>query len=103
MRHRPHHGDLVHDLGRSRQQLAHAQAGDRRRNRADLAAHLGDRIGLRVERLVLRRRTVEEDEDARFRLAEVRRRAGPISGQREVIRQPEPHGAEAADREELAA
>jgi hypothetical protein len=55
--------EVVTPRGQPRQVLAEANAGDRRRRRAVLAADLGGDVGLRAERLVLRRPAGLEDED----------------------------------------
>ena len=50
---RADHRHGIHDLGHPRQQLAHRQARHARGNRLELAAQLGRRVRLHVERVLL--------------------------------------------------
>jgi hypothetical protein len=72
MRQRADHGQAIHDRGDLGQALADVDAGNIRGDRPQLALDLRRRLGLGIERLVLRRRAVLVDQDARLGLAELR-------------------------------
>ena len=56
--------ELVGGLGQIRHRFAELDARHGSGNRLELAANLGRRIGLGIERLVMRRPAVEPDHDA---------------------------------------
>jgi hypothetical protein len=60
---RANQADLVHGLGHVGQQLADFQAGDVGGNWLVFAANFFRRIGLKIERVVMRKPASEEHED----------------------------------------
>jgi len=80
--HRAQDGNLVEMPGSPRHQLADEDAGDIGLNRPQIAAHLGDGIGLRIPRLMLRRAAQEAHDDARLRASHL---PSPLG---EVLRAP---------------
>ena len=82
MRDRADHRDLVHHPRQLRQPLADVQARHARRDRTQLAADLHRGVGLGVERLELAGRAVQEEQDARLRLAETRQAVAEASRRR---------------------
>ena len=66
MRHRPHDSQSIRDAGDLRQPFADLQTGDGRVDGFHLTLNLsrGERLG--IERLMLRRRPEQKDEDARL-------------------------------------
>ena len=66
--------------GRARHVLGEEHAGRSRGDRLELAANFRRRVGLGVERLVVRRAAVEPDQDARRRLGRLARRALGVAG-----------------------
>ena len=70
---RANEGTAMHPLGQPRQVFADLQARHRRRDRLELAANLGRRVRLHVERVVMARRPGEKDDDDRLGFAWLRR------------------------------
>src|SRR5262245_15230692 len=91
-------------LGHSGQSLAKSHAGYGRRNSLHLPLDLGRRVRFGIERLVLWRGTIEEEEDARPGFAKPSRR-GRSRGRwswRESIGQGETKRSQPADAQEVA-
>ena len=88
-----------------REPLADRNPRDVRRDRPHLTLDPRRRIGLRVVRLVLWRRTVLVDQDTGFRLAEsghVRRLGSLGSPVFQYVAQPDPEGTETADMQQIS-
>ena len=60
---RANDGHLVERLGQPRHSLAELNTRDRGWNGIKFTAHIGWGVWLRVERLIMRRSTIEPDED----------------------------------------
>ena len=76
MRQRADHRQAIHDPSDLGQSLADVDSRHAGRNRLQLPLNLGRRLRLGIERLVLRRRAVLVDQDARLGLAELGRSNG---------------------------
>ena len=101
VRERPHDGQPIGARGEPRQVLAERDAGRLRGDRLELAADLGRRVGLQVERVELARPAGQEDQDHRLRPPGRSRLRGRSPREQAVDPQAEEPGE--ADLEELAA
>jgi hypothetical protein len=98
--------EFVGGLGEIRHHLAELHAGNRGGDRLELAANLRRRIGLGIERLVMRWPAIEPDQNAinllATGLAGQRRRPCGIRSQPEQIRQPESQQTANAELQEVS-
>ena len=96
--------ELVGLPGQQRQMLGDADAGQRRRDGAELAADLGGGVGLGIEGVVMARAALHPQQDAADGLAlGAAGRRRPRRLQAEEAGQRQTQGGQAADAEESAA
>ena len=101
--HAPDQREPIHHLRELREDLADPHAGDRGVDRLELAADVGGRVGLGVERVEVRRAAREPDQDAALGLGRpgFRRPARRQQGtEPEEVVEAQAEGAEQADAEE---
>jgi hypothetical protein len=102
VRHRAHDGHAIGDRGHAREVLAEAQPDHLRVDRAVGTAVFDRRVGLGVERLLLRQPAGQEDLDHRLRLRLAGRAARRLlRPDPQEPRQSEPESADEPDLKEL--